>query len=73
MFIQSTISTAYGRRLVAPPSPVVIPTDPGAALVFAVRADHAADEALHAGRFMQAERLSHAAFEARCRAEGRRA
>lgn len=73
MFIPSKIKTAYGTRLASAPSPVVIPRDPVAAALFATKADHAADEALNAGRFVQAERLSHAAFEARCRAEGRRA
>lgn len=73
MFIPSKISTAYGRRLAAPPRPLLIPTAPEAAARFAIEADHAADEAMNAGRFGLAEKLSHAALEARARAEGCRA
>ncbi len=70
--MQATISTFYGSRLAAQPSPIVIPRDPIAASRFAWQADHAADEALKEGRFVQAERLSHAALEARLRAAGGR-
>ncbi len=69
MFI-SRISTAYGARLAAPPPGIVIPTDPTRAAAFAIQTDREADLALAEGRFAAAERLSHAAFEARCRAEG---
>ncbi len=45
-----------------------IPTDPEAAMVFAADNDRRADACLANGRTNQAERLAHAAYEARCRA-----
>ena len=64
---------AYGRALIEHPQGLSIPSDPTAAMVFAIKADRDADAALAVGRFEQAERLGHTALEARCRATGRRA
>ncbi len=72
MFIQSTISTAYGRRLVAPPSPIRIPTDPARAMTLACRVDREADAELQAGHHVAADRLAHLAYELRARAAGGR-
>jgi hypothetical protein len=73
MFISHTIATQYGRALVSEPRGLSIPTDPTAALAFAYATDRQADAMLAEGRFEQAERLSHAALEARARATGARA
>ncbi len=73
MFISSRICTAYGKALASEPPRLIIPTDPVAALAFACRADREADALLASGRFTQAEAMSHAALEARCRATGARA
>ena len=51
---------------------LVIPNNPAAALAFATYADRHADACLANGRPDQAERLAHAAYEARCRAAGNR-
>lgn len=71
MFINARFPTTNGPALISEPTLRTIPRDPVAAAVFAIRADRAAD-ALSAGRFVPAEKLSHAPFEARCRAEGAR-
>jgi hypothetical protein len=73
MFISHRLATQYGPALVSEPQGIAIPSDPVAALAFAIRTDREADALLAAGRFEQAERLSHAALEARCRATGARA
>ena len=73
MFISHRFPTQYGRALCAEPRGLSIPTEPVAALAFAVAQDCAADALLAEGRFEQAERLSHAALEARARAKGVRA
>ena len=70
--ISSTIRTSYGTRLARPPRPLVIPSQPAAAMAFARRLDREADVLLAQGRQEVAERLSHLAFEARCRAAGGR-
>jgi hypothetical protein len=64
---------AYGRALVSEPIPLRIPSNPADALAFAARVDREADNMLSEGRFDAAERLSHMALEARCRATGDRA
>ena len=73
MYFDHRFPTQYGRALVSAPTGLTIPTDPQAALAFATRADREADALLNEGRFDAAERLSHAALEARCRATGERA
>jgi hypothetical protein len=73
MFISHKMPLAYGRGLVSAPVPLTIPTDPGEALAFAAQQDRAADISLAEGRYALAERLSHLALEARCRATGCRA
>lgn len=73
MFIDHKISSFYGRVRADAPTPLVIPTDPAAALVFASRIDREADHMLADGRCIRAEQLSHLALEARCRATGARA
>ena len=73
MFISHKLPMAYGPALVSEPVPLRIPSDPSDALAFAVRADREADTMLSEGRFEAAERLSHMALEARCRATGARA
>jgi hypothetical protein len=73
MFISHRLATQYGPALVSESRGLTIPTDPDDALAFARRTDREADALLAAGRFEQAERLSHAALEARCRATGDRA
>jgi hypothetical protein len=73
MFISHRISTQYGPGLVSHPRRLTIPDDPAAALAFARQQDRAADVMLSEGRFEAAERLSHAALEARARATGCRA
>lgn len=61
-------TTSYGPALTAAPVPLHIPRDPCRAAAFAVQADRSADLAMAEGRIEQAERLAHAALEARCRA-----
>ena len=73
MFISHRLPTQYGPELVSEPARLLIPTDPADALAFAIRTDRQADALLAEGRFEQAERLSHAALEARARATGSRA
>lgn len=73
MFISHRFPTQYGRALVSAPVSLTIPSDPSEAMAFAAKADRAADTFLSEGRFEQAERLSHAALEARARATGCRA
>jgi len=68
-----TLPTSAGARLVSARRPLVIPTDPAAALIFAREADRHADHMLAHGRSEQADRLAHAACEARARANGGRA
>ena len=67
------ISTSAGLRLAFHPSPLVIPSDPAAALAFAVQLDRLADLHLSEGRGPTADRLAHLAHEARCRSVGARA
>ena len=67
------LSTAAGPRLAFQPTPIVIPHDPAAALAFATRIDLLAGLHLSEGRGALADRLSHLALEARCRARGCRA
>ncbi len=73
MFIDHRLPTQYGRALVSEPTPLTIPRDAAAAMAFAIRIDRQADALLAEGQFAAAERLSHAALEARCRATGGRA
>jgi hypothetical protein len=73
LFISHRLPTAYGHALTSEPRALAIPSDPAEAWAFAVRVDRAADHALSEGRFAAAERLSHQALEARCRATGVRA
>jgi hypothetical protein len=73
MFIDHRFPTQFGRALHSEPHGMTIPTEPAAAMAFAFARDREADAMLAAGRFEQAERLSHAALEARCRATGERA
>ena len=70
MFVSHKFPMAYGRALVSEPIPLHIPSDPADALAFAIRTDRQADALLAEGRFEAAERLSHAALEARARATG---
>lgn len=67
------ISIAAGPRLVCHPIPYAIPTDPAKAQAFADFHNRRADLLLSEGRFAQAERAAHLAFEASCRALGVRA
>jgi hypothetical protein len=72
LHIPFNIRTSYGPRLAGLVRPaIVIPSDPAAALAFARRIDREADHHLAEGRRELAERLAHAACEARFRAEGR--
>ena len=73
MFIKPRITTAYGPVLCDHPKTIVIPASPDNALIFAARVDRQADAMLAEGHYRQAERLSHLALEARCRARGGRA
>lgn len=73
MFIPKRLPTTYGSRLALPPTPIIILSDPALALEFASGTDGEADQMLPEGRVIQAERLSHLALEARCRATGERA
>lgn len=73
MFVQHHFGSSNGRILSGQPTPITIPTAPDAALTLAGRLDRLADEMLSEGRHRQAERLSHLALEARCRATGTRA
>ena len=73
MHSASIFPTTYGPRLAFAPRPLVIPTDPAQALAFAQDADRRADLLLAEGRCDLAERLAHAALEARARASGGRA
>lgn len=73
MFLTPTFRTSYVAVLCGEPPPRIIPPDPAAALLFASRVDREADALLSEGRVQQAERLSHLALEARCRATGSRA
>ncbi len=66
--MKHVMPTAAGSRPTYNPLPLVIPADPGQTLAFARWADRRADWALAEGRSVEAERLSHAAYEARCRA-----
>lgn len=68
----NTLSTSAGPRLAFAPRGLTIPRDPTAALLFALDADRRADFLLASGRAEQADRLAHAAYEARCRAIGSR-
>lgn len=68
----NTPSTSARPRLAFEPCALAIPNDPAAAMAFAVAADRQADALLADGRPKQAERLAHAALEARCRATGAR-
>ncbi len=52
---------------------LTIPSDPGAALAFAIYHDRRADLLLSQGRAAQAEAAAHLAFEARTRASEVRA
>ena len=72
MYISRTFPTQYGYALVCPPRGLTIPTDPDACMDFARKQDRAADVLLAEGRFEAAERLAHAALEARARAMGGR-
>ena len=70
------LSTMAGPRRPmpwTPPPEPAMPSDPAALLVYAARLDRVADAELAEGRWRQAERLSHAALEARARANGGRA
>ncbi len=67
------ISSSYGPSLPFAPPGHVIPTRADDCMAFAARVDREADAQLAAGRFHQAERLSHPALEARTRATGGRA
>ena len=73
LIVQHRLPMQFGRGLSIEPRGLTIPSDPAAALAFAIRTDREADALLAAGRFDQAERLSHAALEARARATGCRA
>lgn len=73
MFPDYRISSFYGRVRAVDPMPLVIPTDPAAALIFASRIDREADQMLADGRCIRAEQLAHLALEARARATGARA
>ena len=73
MYVSHTFSTFYGRALISEPCGLTIPSDPDEALAYAFRADREADQAIAEGQFLKAERLSHAALEARCRGTGARA
>ena len=73
MFISHTMPTAFGYSLSSEPRGTAIPSTPAAALAFASMMDRRADVMLAEGRCQQAERLSHLALEARCRATGERA
>ncbi len=59
--------TSAGRRMACKPRAIVIPRDPTDAMAFAVAADRRADLLLAEGRWLQADRLAHAAYEARAR------
>lgn len=65
--------TAAGPRLACYPLSYVIPTDPAKAQVFADLHNRRADLLLSEGRFAQAERAAHLAYEASCWALGEQA
>ncbi len=69
----NTVHTSAAPRLAFKLRALSVPCDPAAAMAFAIATDRQADALLADGRPKQAERLSHAAFEARCRATGARA
>lgn len=66
----SYFPTMYGPRLVSAPMPLVIPTDPPTLLAKAAMFERLADLHQNEGRGWHADRLSHLAFELRCRALG---
>ena len=67
-----TMPTSAGYRLAGHPAPIIIPSNPAAALAFAAHADLLAGLHLSEGRGDMADRLSHLAHEARCRAQDAR-
>jgi len=66
-FHKPTGPTSAGPCVAAHLSYVAIPSDPGAALAFAIYHDRRADLLLSQGRAAQAEAAAHLAFEARTR------
>ncbi len=64
------LPTTYDPRLTSTPIPLSTPADPGAALALAATLDRQADLQLSEGRTAHADRLSHLAFDVRCRAMG---
>ena len=68
-FPSGTFATNAGNRLTAAHTLLPSPPTPAVLLEFARNADAASDQLLAAGQVASAERLAHAAYEARCRAE----
>ncbi len=60
--------TSAGRRMACEPRAIVSPRDPTDAMAFAVAADRRADLLLAKRRWLQADGLAHAAYEAGARA-----
>lgn len=68
-FPTGKFQTSAGYHLTTTPSWLTFPPTPAGLLEFARNADAASDQLLAAGQVASAERLAHAAYEARCRAE----
>ena len=68
-FPSGKFKTSAGYRLKAAPPALPFPSTLTGLLEFARDADAASDQLLAAGQVASAERLAHAAYEARCRAE----
>lgn len=71
--MNALFSDSYGPRLASAPVPQIIPVAPAAALAKAALLDLQATLHQNGGDHRQADRLSHLAFELRCRALGVRA
>ncbi len=68
LFVLPLLSTMAGLRRASHPVPMVIPSQPDAALAMAATLNRQADVHLTEGRAEHADRLSHLALELRCRA-----
>lgn len=69
----NTLPTVYGARLTSAPALLLIPTTLATILAKAASLERLADLHQSEGNNWHADRLSHLAFELRCRALGMRA
>ena len=66
----NNLPITYGLRVASVPASLAIPADSAAALARAALLERLADLHQNEGRGRHADRLSHLAFELRCRALG---